>query len=92
MKGKPLNLQLAALNNLGLMYASGQGVEQDFAEALRCYRLAAEQGVDSSVEYLIQRWANTLQTNRAGSTPLHSAALLNHNKVIDLLASVAAAM
>ncbi len=54
--------------------------------------MAAEQGVDSSVEYLIQRWANTLQTNRAGSTPLHSAALLNHYKVIDLLASVAAAM
>ena len=47
--------------------------------------MAAEQGVDEAVEYLIQRWANTVQTNRAGSTPLHSAALLNHHKVIDLL-------
>ena len=45
VKDKPLNLQLAALNNLGLMYANGQGVEQDFAQAMQCYALAAEQGV-----------------------------------------------
>ncbi len=30
--------------NLGLMYEQGQGVPQDYAEAVRWYRLAAEQG------------------------------------------------
>ena len=30
--------------NLGLMYATGRGVPQDHAEAVRWYRLAAEQG------------------------------------------------
>ncbi len=30
--------------NLGFMYAKGQGVAQDYQEAVRWYRLAAEQG------------------------------------------------
>ena len=38
------DLQLAALNNLGLMYAQGLGVEQDYAQALQCYQQAADQG------------------------------------------------
>ena len=33
----------AAQNNLGFMYANGQGVVQDYAEALKWYRLAAAQ-------------------------------------------------
>jgi TPR repeat protein len=33
-----------AQNNLGVMYASGRGVPQDLAEAVRWYRRAAEQG------------------------------------------------
>ena len=33
-----------AQNNLGEMYSKGQGVPQDYAEAVRWYRLAAEQG------------------------------------------------
>ena len=33
-----------AQNNLGLMYANGQGVPQDYAEAVKWFRLAAEQG------------------------------------------------
>jgi TPR repeat protein len=32
-----------AQNNLGLMYRNGQGVPQDYAEAVKWYRLAAEQ-------------------------------------------------
>jgi len=35
--------KLAAQNQLGLMYALGQGVEQDLEEALKWYRRAAEQ-------------------------------------------------
>jgi TPR repeat protein len=31
--------------NLGLMYRKGQGVAQDYKEAIKWYRLAAEQGV-----------------------------------------------
>jgi hypothetical protein len=34
----------AAQYNLGLMYDNGRGVPQDYAEAARWYRLAAEQG------------------------------------------------
>ena len=33
-----------AQRNLGLMYEHGDGVQQDFAEAVRWYRAAAEQG------------------------------------------------
>ena len=33
-----------AQNNLGVMYANGQGVPQNFAEAVTWYRRAAEQG------------------------------------------------
>jgi len=33
-----------AQNNLGAMYAKGQGVPQDYAEAVKWYRKAADQG------------------------------------------------
>ena len=33
-----------AQNNLGIMYAYGRGIPQDYAEALKWYRKAAEQG------------------------------------------------
>ena len=45
-----LNRALAALGNadaqtnLGYAYSNGRGVEQDYAEAVKWYRLAAEQG------------------------------------------------
>ena len=34
----------AAQSNLGVMYANGQGVPQDYAEAVQWYRKAADQG------------------------------------------------
>ena len=34
----------AAQYNLGVMYDNGEGVPQDYAEAAKSYRLAAEQG------------------------------------------------
>jgi TPR repeat protein len=37
-----------AQNNLGAMYAKGQGVPQDYAEAVKWYRKAAEQGNDQA--------------------------------------------
>lgn len=37
-----------AQHNLGVMYARGQGVPQDFREALKWYRKAAEQGLAQS--------------------------------------------
>ena len=36
--------------NLGVMYATGRGVTQDYAEAVRWYRLAAGQG-DADAQY-----------------------------------------
>ena len=47
--------------------------------------MSVEQGVPATVEYLAKRRANVLQTNLAGSTPLHSAAMLNHGQVVDVL-------
>ena len=40
----------SAQNNLGVMYANGQGVPQDYVEAVKWYRLAAEQG-DASAQH-----------------------------------------
>jgi TPR repeat protein len=34
--------------NLGVMFEQGQGVAQDYVEAVRWYRLAAAQGLDSA--------------------------------------------
>ena len=42
--GPPSRGDAIAQNNLGVMYATGEGVPQDAAEAVRWYRLAAEQG------------------------------------------------
>jgi TPR repeat protein len=36
--------EAAAQNNLGAMYANGQGVPRDYAEAVKWYRKAADQG------------------------------------------------
>ena len=38
--------------NLGMMFESGQGVPQDFKEAIRWYRLAADQGLIKAQEKL----------------------------------------
>ena len=35
-----------AQNNLGFMYDKGRGVQQDYAEAVRWYRLAADIALD----------------------------------------------
>ncbi|MGQ0428433.1 MAG: tetratricopeptide repeat protein [Gammaproteobacteria bacterium] len=43
---------------LGVMYANGQGVEQDYAEAARWYRLAAEKGLAISQYNLGFMYAN----------------------------------
>ncbi len=44
---RPLAEQEFALSqfNLGLMYAKGQGVPQDYVQAYRWYTLAASQGI-----------------------------------------------
>ena len=44
--------------NLGLMYYDGQGVRQDYAEALRWYRKAAEQGYAKAQYNLGLMYAN----------------------------------
>jgi TPR repeat protein len=37
-----------AQNNLGLMYATGRGVQQDYTVAAKWYRMAADKGVSSA--------------------------------------------
>jgi hypothetical protein len=39
---------VVAYSVLGVMYAQGQGVKQDYAEAARWYQVAAEQGIAAS--------------------------------------------
>ena len=41
-----------AQNTLGVMYALGNGVAQDFAEAIEWYRKAAEQGNEDAKTWL----------------------------------------
>jgi len=41
-----------AQNDLGFMYANGQGVPQDDAEAVRLFRLLAEQGLALAQNHL----------------------------------------
>ena len=43
--------------NLGVMYSKGQGVPQGYAEAVRWYRLAAEQGFAEAQTNLGTRYA-----------------------------------
>jgi uncharacterized protein len=40
------------------MYSSGEGVPQNYAEAIRCYRLAAEQGDAGAQSRLGLMYAN----------------------------------
>jgi TPR repeat protein len=47
-----------AQNNLGLMYYSGQGVQQDYAEAIKWYRKAIEQGYADAQYILGVMYAN----------------------------------
>ncbi len=44
--------------SLGVMYANGQGVPQDYAEAVRWYRKAADWGVPSAQNNLGAMYAN----------------------------------
>ena len=48
----------AAQYNLGLMYANGQGVHQDDAQAVQWYRKAAEQGYAQAQYNLGVRYDN----------------------------------
>ncbi len=55
-----------AQSNLGLMYERGQGVPQDYKEAVKWYRLAAEQGdaeaqFNLGIMYAMARRSSRLQ-------------------------------
>ena len=47
-----------AQNNLGVMYAQGEGVPQDYVEAVKWYRLAAEQSYAKAQNNLGVMYAN----------------------------------
>jgi TPR repeat protein len=49
--------------NLGVMYADGRGVAQDYGEALRLYQLAAKKG-----DALAARNLGTMYENEQGVT------------------------
>ena len=57
--------------NLGMMFESGQGVPQDFNEAIRWYRLAADQGLikaQKKLNFLLNKTKENLQENTASSS------------------------
>ena len=47
-----------AQNNIGALYRDGQGVVQDYREAVRWYRLAAEQGLAHAQSNLASQYAH----------------------------------
>lgn len=58
-----------AQNNLGAMYANGNGVEQDFAEAVKWAQLAAVQGNELAHKFLADmQQRNFIQTPPPGTT------------------------
>ena len=57
--------------SLGMMFESGQGVPQDFNEAIRWYRLAADQGLikaQKKLNFLLNKTKENLQENTASSS------------------------
>ena len=56
-------LYLFAQAILGLMYDTGQGVPQDYAEAVKWYRLDAERGY-ASAQYILKIWSHGSDSNR----------------------------
>ena len=50
----------ATLTNHGVMYSEGLGVPQDFAEAVKWFRMAAEQGFAIAQNYLGVMYAEGL--------------------------------
>ena len=61
--------QAHAQSNLGVMYANGQEVKRDHAEAVRWYRKAAEQGLVYAVSALNRLSAGAVTSNASSSTP-----------------------
>ena len=57
-RGEAAQGNAQAQYNLGFMYKHGNGVKQDYAEALRLYRLAAQQGLAAAQEALTRLGAN----------------------------------
>ncbi len=66
----------AAQHNLGVMYDRGEGVPKDNAEAVRWYRLAAEQGADRAqftdsarmLAIFFWKWSRNTFTNCSNAT------------------------
>ena len=57
--------------SLGMMFESGQGVPQDFNEAIRWYRLVADQGLikaQKKLNFLLNKTKENLQENTASSS------------------------
>ena len=57
--------------SLGMMFENGQGVPQDFNEAIRWYRLAADQGLikaQKKLNFLLNKTKENLQENTASSS------------------------
>jgi len=68
---KPLAEQghaTAQYNNLGLMYAEGQGVPKNNETAVKWYRLAAEQG-DAAAQHEMKRIATNIRLNEGDYLP-----------------------
>ncbi|MGO9144786.1 MAG: tetratricopeptide repeat protein [Desulfomonilia bacterium] len=68
----------SARDNLGLMYAQGQGVPQDYAEAVRWFRKAAYQGYANA-----QNDLGTMYLNGQGITQDYDEAVKWYRKAAD---------
>ena len=73
----------AAQDNLGNLYAKGEGVEQDYTEALKWWRMSAEQGfsyAQSDIGILYEYGNGVLQSNILSYMWYSIAAVSGHDK------------
>jgi len=73
--------------NLGMMFESGQGVPQDYNEAIRWYRLAADLGLIEAQEklnLLLNKTKEHLQENTASSRKFKSLKEKSSKEINDL--------
>ena len=81
-----------AQNALGIMYADGRGVPQDAAEAVRWFRLAAEQGNANAQANLGLRYGSRRAAGHVSDMWLNLAAATGHEDARKAREIVAAGM
>ena len=76
--------------DLALMYHNGQGVNQDYKQAVKWYTLVAQQGISNAQYNLALMYSNGLGVTQdqkqavewSGTRLQHSKAIVTHNTIL----------